>query len=78
MKKFIIFYIILTFFMMIGVTFAGEKYSFNKHYAYKIGDKKNDTYEFQFDLENTTYVSFRNSIGRTQKIDLEKLVEAQI
>ena len=63
---------------MIGVTFAGEKYSFNKHYAYKIGDKKNDTYEFQFDLENTTYVSFRNSIGRTQKIDLEKLVEAQI
>jgi len=64
--------------MMFGVVFAGEKYSFNKHYAYKIGDKKNDTYEFQFDLENTTYVSFRNSIGRTQKIDLEKLVEAQI
>ena len=78
MKKFIIFYIILTFFMMIGVTFAGEKYSFNKHYAYKIGDKKNDTYEFQFDLENTTYVSFRNSIGRVQTKDLSEVVEENI
>ena len=41
MKKFIIFYIILTFFMMIGVTFAhhaNEKYCFNCNHKYKIGD----------------------------------------
>ena len=76
-----IIYFILSFFIMISVTFAhhkNEKYAYNKNYSYKIGDKENDTYEFEFDLENTTYVSFRNSIGRTQKIDLEKLVEAEI
>ena len=56
MKKFIIFYIILTFFMMIGVTFAGEKYCFDCMHKYKIGDKKNETYEFEFDLQNTIYL----------------------
>ena len=57
MKKFIIFYIILTFFMMIGVTFAhhaNEKYCFDCMHKYKIGKKKNDTYEFEFDLQNNT------------------------
>ena len=74
MKKFIIFYIILTFFMMIGVTFAGEKYCFDCMHKYRIGDKKNETYEFNSDLESTVYVSFRNSIGRKQDIDLTNLV----
>ena len=73
MKKFIIFYIILTFFMMIGVTFAGEKYCFDCMHKYRIGDKKNETYEFNSDLESTVYVSFRNSIGRKQDIDLTNL-----
>ena len=53
MKKFIIFYIILTFFMMAGVTFAhhkNEKYCFDCHFKYKIGDKKNETYELESDL----------------------------
>jgi len=78
MKKFIIFYIILTFFMMIGVTFAGEKYCFDCMHKYRIGDKKNETYEFNSDLESTVYVSFRNSIGRKQDIDLTNLVKEQI
>ena len=78
MKKFIIFYIILTFFMMIGVTFAGEKYCFDCMHKYRIGDKKNETYEFDSDLESTVYVSFRNSIGRKQDIDLTNLVKEQI
>jgi hypothetical protein len=46
-----IIYFILSFFIMIGVTFAGEKYCFNCHHKYKIGDKKNDTYDFEFDLQ---------------------------
>ena len=36
---------------MIGVTFAGEPYCFNCAYKYKIGDKKNETYDFEFDLQ---------------------------
>ena len=44
-------YLILSFFMMIGVTFAGEEYCFNCAYKYKIGDKKNETYDFEFDLQ---------------------------
>ncbi len=52
--------------MMIGVTFAGEKYCFDCMHKYRIGDKKNETYEFDSDLESTVYVSFRNSIGRKQ------------
>ena len=64
--------------LMIGVTFAGEKYCFDCMHKYKIGDKKNDTYEFEFDLENTIFVNYKDSIGRTGTIDLEKKVEKQI
>ena len=64
--------------LMIGVTFAGEKYCFDCMHKYKIGDKKNDTYEFEFDLENTIFVDYKDSIGRTGTIDLEKKVEKQI
>ena len=63
---------------MIGVTFAGEKYCFDCMHKYRIGDKKNETYEFNSDLESTVYVSFRNSIGRKQDIDLTNLVKEQI
>ena len=73
-----IIYFILSFFMMIGVTFAGEKYCFNCHHKYKIGDKKNETYEFEFDLQNIISVNNRNSIGRIQTKDLSKLVEEQL
>jgi hypothetical protein len=51
---------------MIGVTFAhhaNEKYAYTKSYSYKIGDKKNETYEFEFDLQTN---------------DLSKLVEEQL
>jgi len=67
--------------MMIGVTFAhhaNEKYCFNCNYKYKIGDKENDTYEFEFDLQTTILVNSRNSIGRIQTNDLSKLVEEQL
>jgi len=66
---------------MIGVTFAhhaNEKYEYNKNYAYKIGDKENDTYEFEFDLQTSIIVNYRNSIGRIQTYDLSKLVEEQL
>ncbi len=74
-------YLILSFFMMINVTFAhhaNEKYCFDCMHKYKIGDKKNDTYEFEFDLQTTIFVNYRNSIGRTQTKDLSKLVEEQL
>ena len=58
-----IIYLILSFFIMISVTFAGEKYCFDCMHKYKIGDKKNDTYEFEFDLQTN---------------DLSKIVEEQI
>ena len=51
---------------MIGVTFAhhkNEKYAFDTMHKYKIGDKENDTYEFEFDLQSN---------------DLSKLVEDQL
>ena len=76
-----IIYFILSFFVMIGVTFAhhaNEKYAYNKNYAYKIGDKENDTYEFEFDLQTSIFVNYRNSIGRIQTYDLSKLVEEQL
>ncbi len=76
-----IIYFILAFFMMIGVTFAqhaNEKYCFNCSYKYKIGDKENDTYEFEFDLQTTILVNSRNSVGRKQTNDLSKLVEQQL
>ena len=66
---------------MISVTFAhhkNEKYAYNKNYSYKIGDKENDTYEFEFDLQTTTFVNYRSSIGRIQTKDLSKLVEEQL
>ena len=43
-----IIYFILSFFIMIGVTFAhhgNEKYAFSKNYAYKIGDT---TYDYLY------------------------------
>ena len=76
-----IIYSILSFFMMIGITYAhhsNEKYCFDCMYKYKIGDKKNDTYEFEFDLQTTIFVNYRNSIGRIQTKDLSKLVEEQL
>ena len=76
-----IIYFILSYFIMIGVTFAhhaNEKYCFNCSYKYKIGDKENDTYEFEFDLQTTILVNSRNSIGRIQTNDLSKLVEEQL
>ena len=39
------------------------KYCFDCHYKYKIGDKKNDTYELESDLQNN---------------DLSKRVEEQL
>ena len=76
-----IIYFILSFFIMISVTFAhhkNEKYAYNKNYSYKIGDKENDTYEFEFDLQTTTFINYRSSIGRIQTKDLSKLVEEQL
>ncbi len=66
---------------MISVTFAhhaNEKYFFNSTYKYKIGDKENDTYEFEFDLQTPILVNSRNSVGRIQTNDLSKLVEEQL
>jgi len=37
---------------MIGVVFAGEPYCFDCMHKYKIGDKKNETYDFEIDLQN--------------------------
>ena len=76
-----IFAILIHLILMIGVTFAhhaNEKYCFNCNHKYKIGDKENDTYEFEFDLETTVSINYRDSIGRTGTIDLEKKVEKQI
>ena len=76
-----IIYFILSYFIMIGVTFAhhaNEKYCFNCSYKYKIGDKENDTYEFEFDLQTPILVNSRNSVGRIQTNDLSKLVEKQL
>ena len=53
MKKFITFYIILSFFMMIGVVFAdhyNEDFGFHKHHKYKI-DKSENYHKFDFDLQ---------------------------
>ncbi len=58
-----IIYLILSFFIMIEITYAGEKYCFDCHYKYKIGNKKNDSYEFEFNLQTN---------------DLSKTVEEQI
>ena len=66
MRKIIICNIILIFFILSGNTFANhanEPYCFDCMHKYKIGDKKNDTYEFEFDLQND---------------DLSKLVNEQL
>ena len=47
-------------------------------HKYKIGDNKSETYEFDSDLEFDVNVTFRNSIGRNQDLNLTKLVEDQI
>ena len=47
-----IFAIVIHLILMIGVVFAGEKYCFNCSHKYKIGDKENATYDFDFDLQN--------------------------
>src|SRR6056300_1679671 len=65
MKKFITFYIILSFFMMIGVVWAdhqNEPYAFNKLHKYKI-DKSENYHKFNFDLQDN---------------DLSKKVEEQL
>ena len=66
MRKIIICNIILIFFILSGNTFANhanEPYCFDCMHKYKIGDKKNDTYEFEFDLQDD---------------DLSKLVNEQL
>ena len=51
--------------LMIGVTFAGEKYCFDCMHKYKIGDKKNETYDFEFDLQtNKLSVKVKKQISR--------------
>jgi hypothetical protein len=65
-RKIIICNIILIFFTLSGNTFANhanEPYCFDCMHKYKIGDKKNDTYEFEFDLQDN---------------DLSKLVNEQL
>lgn len=47
-----IFAIVIHLILMIGVVFAGEKYCFNCSHKYKVGDKENATYDFEFDLQN--------------------------
>ena len=54
MKKLFIYYLLFTFVLSIAVVFAhhaNEKYCFDCMHKYKIGDKKNNTYEFEFDLQ---------------------------
>ena len=54
MRKIIICNIILIFLIQSGNTFAdhaNEPYCFDCMHKYKIGDKKNNTYEFEFDLQ---------------------------
>ena len=81
MRIFLTIFVISLFLNSNNITFAGhanEKYCFNCSYKYKIGDKENDTYEFEFDLQTTILVNYRNSIGRIQTDDLSKLVEEQL
>ena len=81
MKIFLTIFVISLFLNSNNVTFAGhanEKYCFNCSYKYKIGDKENDTYEFEFDLQTSIFFNYRNSIGRVQTKDLSKLIEEQL
>ena len=64
--------------MMIGVTFAGEKYCFNCHHKYKIGDKKNETYDFEFDLQtNKLSVKVDEQISKVSLISTGSTTHAQ-
>ncbi len=81
MRIFLTIFVISLFLNSNNVTFAGhanEKYCFNCSYKYKIGDKENDTYEFEFDLQTTISVNYRDSVGRMQTKDLSKIVEEQL
>ena len=63
-----IFTIIIHLILMIGVTFAGEKYCFKCHHKYKIGDKENATYDFEFDLQtNKLSVKVKEQISIKRK-----------
>ena len=62
-----IYTLILSLFMMTAVVFAhhkNEKYCFDCAYKYKIGDKKNDTYELESDLQD-------NDVSKRVKEQLE-------
>ena len=55
MKKFISFLFIPILFIMMDFAFAhhaNEKYCFDCMHKYKIGDKKNDTFNFEINLQN--------------------------
>jgi len=44
---------------------SNEKYCFNCHHKYKIGDKKNETYDFEFDLQtNKLSAKVKKQISR--------------
>jgi len=59
-----IFIIVIHSILMIGVVFAGEKYCFDCMHKYKIGDKKNETYDFEIDLqENNLSVKVKEQIS---------------
>ena len=47
-----LFIVVIHSILMIGVVFAGEPYCFDCMHKYKIGDKKNETYDFEIDLQN--------------------------
>ena len=59
-----LFVVVIHTILMIGVVFAGEKYCFDCMHKYKIGDKKNETYDFEFDLqENNLSVKVKEQIS---------------
>jgi len=47
-----LFVVVIHSILMIGVVFAGEPYCFDCMHKYKIGDKKNETYDFEIDLQD--------------------------
>ena len=59
-----LFIVVIHSILMIGVVFAGEPYCFDCMHKYKIGDKKNETYDFEFDLqENKLSVKVKEQIS---------------
>jgi hypothetical protein len=72
-RKIIICNIILIFFILSGNTFANhanEPYCFDCMHKYKIGDKKNDTYEFEFDLQDDDLSKLVNEQFKDKKTGL--------